>query len=100
MKPMLAELYGKASGCSRGKSGSMHLIDLSVGVMGTSAIVASTIPQAVGYAWALKVRRDSPVVVVFFGEGAMDEGVFHESINFAALKVLPILFVCENKTPK
>ena len=95
---MLGELYGKTSGCSRGKSGSMHLIDLSVGVMGTSAIVASTIPQAVGYAWALKVRRDSAVVVVFFGEGAMDEGVFHESINFAALKSLPILFVCENNS--
>ena len=95
---MLAELYGKSTGCSRGKSGSMHLIDLSVGVMGTSAIVASTIPQAVGYAWATKARGEKTVVAVFFGEGAMDEGVFHESINFAALKSLPILFVCENNS--
>ena len=98
LKPMLAELYGKESGCSRGKSGSMHLIDLSAGVMGTSALVASTIPQAVGYAWSIKVRKENTVVAVFFGEGAIDEGVFHESINFAALRSLPILFVCENNS--
>jgi TPP-dependent pyruvate/acetoin dehydrogenase alpha subunit len=64
--------------------------------MGTSAIVATTIPQAVGYALAEKMRRRDTVVVSFFGDGALDEGVFHESINFAALKKLPVLFVCEN----
>lgn len=93
---MIAELYGKATGVAQGKAGSMHLIDASAGVMGASAIVASTIPQAVGYAWALKLRGERRVVVVFFGEGATEEGVFYESLNFAALKNLPILFVCEN----
>jgi TPP-dependent pyruvate/acetoin dehydrogenase alpha subunit len=74
----------------------MHLIDTSVKMMGTSAIVATTIPQAVGYAFALKCRNEKGIVACFFGEGAMDEGVCFESLNFAALKKLPILFVCEN----
>jgi len=93
---MIAELYGKATGCSKGKGGSMHLIDVSSGVMGTSAIVASGIPQAVGYAYAVKIRRKDVIVANFFGDGAVDEGVFHESVNFAAVKKLPIVFVCEN----
>ena len=96
LKAMMAELYGKRDGCARGKAGSMHLIDLGAGMMGTSAIVATTIPHAVGYALALKMRREDRIVAVFFGDGAADEGVFHESMNFAALKKLPILFVCEN----
>ena len=96
MKRMIAELYGKVDGASRGKAGSMHLIDLSANMMGTSAIVATTIPQAVGYAFALKTRQAKQIVVCFFGEGAMDEGVCYESLNFAALKKLPILFICEN----
>jgi pyruvate dehydrogenase E1 component alpha subunit len=96
LNAMMAELYGKASGGARGKAGSMHLIDMSVGMMGTSAIVATSIPQAVGYALAMKMRGRDTAVVVFFGDGAMDEGAFHESINFAALKGLPVLFVCEN----
>ena len=93
---MVAELYGKADGSARGKAGSMHLIDTSVGMMGTSAIVGTTIPQAVGYALAMKMQGRDVTVTVFFGDGATDEGVFHESMNFAALKKLPILFVCEN----
>jgi len=93
---MVAELYGKETGCGRGKSGSMHLIDLSVGMMGTSAIVASTIPQAIGYAFALQQQGSSSIVVCFFGDAATEEGVFSESLNYAALKELPILFVCEN----
>jgi TPP-dependent pyruvate/acetoin dehydrogenase alpha subunit len=96
MKRMIAELYGKVDGAARGKAGSMHLIDTSVHMMGTSAIVATTIPHAVGYAFALKARKAKQIVVCFFGEGAMDEGVCYESLNFAALKKLPILFVCEN----
>ena len=96
LKRMIAELYGKRDGCAGGKAGSMHLIDVGAGMMGTSAIVATTIPQAVGYAFALKSRKSKSVVVVFFGEGAMDEGVAYESLNFAALRKLPILFVCEN----
>ncbi len=93
---MMAELYGKAHGAARGKAGSMHLVDTDVGMMGTSAIVATGISNAVGAALALKMRRSTAVVVCFFGEGAVDEGSFHESINFASLKRLPILFVCEN----
>jgi len=96
MKEMMAELYGKADGCARGKAGSMHLVAVDKGMMGTSAIVASSIPQAVGYAFALKQKKSDAVVVCFFGEGAMDEGVWHESMNFAALKKVPVLFVCEN----
>lgn len=96
LKAMWAELYGKADGCARGKAGSMHLVDPAAGFMGTSAIVASGIPDAVGYALALKMRQEDHIVVCFFGEGAADEGVTHESVNFAALHRLPVLFVCEN----
>ena len=96
LKRMMAELYGKAAGCGEGKSGSMHLIDVAAGMMGTSAIVATSIPLAVGYAFAMKSAKSDRVVVCFFGDGATEEGAFHESMNFAALKRLPILFVCEN----
>ncbi|MGE4218284.1 MAG: thiamine pyrophosphate-dependent dehydrogenase E1 component subunit alpha [Alphaproteobacteria bacterium] len=93
---MWAELYGKRDGCARGKAGSMHLVNIPVGMMGASAIVGTTVPQSIGYAWALKQQGGGRIVVSFFGEGALDEGAMHESFNFAALKKLPILFVCEN----
>src|SRR2546423_8802086 len=93
---MMAELYGKVDGCARGKAGSMHLVDPDVGMMGTSAVVATGISNAVGAALALRMKKSPAVVACFFGEGAVDEGAFHESINFASLKKLPILFVCEN----
>jgi TPP-dependent pyruvate/acetoin dehydrogenase alpha subunit len=93
---MIAELYGKATGCAKGKGGSMHLIDVAAGVMGASAVVGTTIPQAVGYALAIKMRGQSAVVASFFGEGAIEEGAFHESLNFAALKKVPLVFICEN----
>jgi len=96
LKRMIAELYGKATGCAKGKGGSMHLVDVAHGVMGASAVVGTTIANAVGYAYALKLQKKDSVVVSFFGDGATDEGVFHESLNFAALKQLPLLFVCEN----
>ncbi len=96
LNKMIAELYGKATGCCRGKGGSMHLADVDHGFMGTSAVVATTIPTAVGYAYSLKYRHSNNIVATFFGDGAVEEGVFHESLNFAALKKLPILFVCEN----
>lgn len=96
LRQMVAELFGKATGCARGKGGSMHLIDPDAGVMGTSAVVGTTIANAVGYAYALRYRRSPALVVSFFGDGATEEGVFAESLNFAALKRLPILFVCEN----
>ncbi len=96
LKAMIAELYGKATGCAKGKGGSMHLIDVAAGVMGTSAVVGTSIPHAVGYAYAVKLRKQDKVVVDFFGDGAVDEGVWHESMNFAALKHLPVIFICEN----
>lgn len=96
LKKMIAELYGKATGTAKGKGGSMHLIDTKAGVMGTSAIVGTGIANAVGYAFGLQYQKKRNVVVNFFGDGATEEGVFHESLNFAALKKLPIIFVCEN----
>jgi TPP-dependent pyruvate/acetoin dehydrogenase alpha subunit len=96
LRRMLAELYAKATGCAGGKGGSMHLVDPAAGVLGTSAVVGTTIPVAVGYAYAAKVRGRDTVTVSVFGDGAVEEGVFHESLNFAALRKIPVLFVCEN----
>jgi TPP-dependent pyruvate/acetoin dehydrogenase alpha subunit len=96
LRAMIAELYGKATGCAKGKGGSMHLIDARAGVFGASAVVGTTIPHAVGYAYAVKLRGEARVVASVFGDGAVDEGVFYESLNFAALKRLPVLFLCEN----
>jgi TPP-dependent pyruvate/acetoin dehydrogenase alpha subunit len=98
LRQMIAELYGKATGCAQGKGGSMHLIDTEAGVMGTSAVVGTTIANAVGYAYAMKIRRSETIVASFFGDGATEEGVFHESLNFAVLKRLPMIFVCENNS--
>ncbi|MBI5145313.1 MAG: thiamine pyrophosphate-dependent dehydrogenase E1 component subunit alpha [Candidatus Omnitrophica bacterium] len=98
LKKMIAELYGKVTGCAKGKGGSMHLIDTNHGIMGASAIVGTMIPVATGYAYALRYRKSNSLVAAFFGDGAVDEGAFHESLNFAALKKLPILFICENNT--
>ena len=96
LKAMIAEMYGKITGCAKGKGGSMHLLDVQRGVMGASAVVGTTIGNAIGYAYALKYQRKDSIVISFFGDGGSDEGVFHESLNFAALKELPIIFVCEN----
>ena len=96
MRDLVAEVYCRETGCSRGRGGSMHLIDPSVGMMGSAPIVAGTIPLALGAALAANIRKDGRVAVSFFGDGATGEGVLCESLNFAALKKLPILFVCEN----
>ena len=96
LNQMIAELYGKITGCCKGKGGSMHLADVKHGFMGTSAVVGSTIPNAVGYAYGLKYQRQDRLVASFFGDGAVEEGVFHETLNFAALKRVPIIFICEN----
>ncbi len=96
LRAMMAELYGKAAGCARGKGGSMHLIDMANNVMGASAIVGTTIPVAVGAALALERRGEDRLVCTLFGDGATEEGCFYESLNFAALHRLPVLFVCEN----
>ncbi|MBI3267040.1 MAG: thiamine pyrophosphate-dependent dehydrogenase E1 component subunit alpha [Chlamydiae bacterium] len=96
LSAMMAELYGKVTGCSRGKGGSMHLVDLSVGFLGATPIVASTIPMGVGAALGAVMKGEKRISVVFFGEGATEEGAFQESVNFAVLKKLPVIFVCEN----
>jgi TPP-dependent pyruvate/acetoin dehydrogenase alpha subunit len=96
LKAMFAELYGKRAGCAAGRGGSMHMIDEAAGFMGTSALVGGTLPMAVGAAWAASLRKTDAVGVSFFGDAAVEEGVFSESLNFAALKRLPVLLVCEN----
>jgi TPP-dependent pyruvate/acetoin dehydrogenase alpha subunit len=93
---MMAEMYGKVTGCARGKGGSMHLIAMDRLVLGASAVVGTTIPLATGYALALQREGRGRVVASFFGDGATEEGCFYESLNFAKLHALPILFVCEN----
>lgn len=95
---MIAELYGKATGVSKGKGGSMHLVDVASGIIGTSAVVGTGIPHAVGYAYAFKLQKKPQIAAAFFGDGATEEGVWHESMNFAALKKVPVLFVCENNS--
>lgn len=96
LNEMFAELYGKVTGCARGKAGSMHFAAPEVGLMGASAVVASTVPHAVGAALAAKRLNKDQVIVGVFGDGATEEGVYHESLNFAALHHLPVIFLCEN----
>jgi len=96
LKAMIAEIYGKESGCSKGRGGSMHLIDKSVGFMGSTAIVGGTIPIGTGLALGMKYRKTEQISCIFVGDGAIEEGAFYESANFAALHQLPILFICEN----
>lgn len=95
-KSIMAELYGKMEGCSRGRGGSMHLFDLKTRFYGGSAIVGGGLPLAVGMALSDKMMKRNRVTVSFFGDGAVAEGEFHESLNLAALWQLPILFICEN----
>lgn len=96
MRELVAEIYGKETGCSRGRGGSMHVCDPEKGILGAAPIVAGTISLAVGSALASKIRKDKRVTVSFFGDGATGEGVLYESLNFAALRKLPIIFACEN----
>jgi acetoin:2,6-dichlorophenolindophenol oxidoreductase subunit alpha len=96
LNALMAEIFGKPTGCSGGRGGSMHLYDESVGVLGTVPLVAATIPLSVGAGLAYKLRKDGHVAVAFFGDGATEEGSFHESLNMAALYKLPVIFVCEN----
>ena len=96
LKSMIAELYGKSTGCAMGKGGSMHLVDLKCGFFAAVPIVGSTVPIAVGVAWTFKLKKSSNIVTVFLGDGTTEEGVFFESLDFASLKNVPILFICEN----
>lgn len=93
---MVAELYGKKTGCTRGRGGSMHLVDPAAGLIGTSSILAGTVPIACGAALAYQRRRTGQVAVCFFGDAAVEEGTFFESVNIASLWRLPVVFVCEN----
>lgn len=93
---LIAELYGKVSGCSRGRGGSMHLTDLSQGFLGSSSIVGNSIPVGVGVALAKQIDNDGGVSFVFLGDGAVEEGVFFESANFSVVHRLPVVFIVEN----
>ena len=93
---IMAEMYGKREGCARGRGGSMHLFDAKTRFYGGNAIVGGGLPLAVGLALADKMQNRKQVTVCFFGEGAVAEGEFHESMNLAALWQLPVLFLCEN----
>ena len=96
LRAMLAELYGRVDGCTRGMGGSLHLIDLPAGFLGAVPIVGSTIPIAAGAALGAQMRREDRVTVAFFGDGATEEGVFAETLNCAAVRRLPLVLICEN----
>src|ERR1044071_2858438 len=93
---LMAELYGRATGCSHGRGGSMHLFSPEVGLMGTSGIVGPCILQAAGAGYSFKLLKTDRVAVAFFGDGAVNNGAFHEGLNMAGIWKLPVLFVCEN----
>src|SRR5437879_3806171 len=93
---LIAELYGRVTGCSRGRGGSMHLFAPETGLMGTSGIVGPSILQAVGAGYSFKLLKSKRVAVTFFGDGAVNNGAFHEGLNMAGIWRLPVLFVCEN----
>src|SRR6266850_12335 len=95
-RALFAELFGRATGCSRGRGGSMHLFAPEIGMMGTSGIVGPCILQAAGAGYSFKLLKTDQVAVAFFGDGAVNNGAFHEGLNMAAIWKLPVLFVCEN----
>lgn len=96
LKAMIAELYGKATGCAKGKGGSMHLVDPSVGMMGSSAVLGGTIPLAVGMALGFRLRQEPRVAIAYFGDGAAEQGAFYESLHFAVHAKLPVIFAIED----
>jgi acetoin:2,6-dichlorophenolindophenol oxidoreductase subunit alpha len=96
MKRMMAEIYGKKTGYCKGKGGSMHIADFSIGMLGADGIVGAGLPIASGAAFAAQLEKKGNVAVVFFGDGACNEGEFHEALNLAGIWKLPLLFVCEN----
>ena len=96
LNAMVAELHGKVTGCCRGRGGSMHLVDKTVGFWGSTAIVGNTIPIGVGLGLSVQLDQSKRISCVFIGDGAIEEGVFYESLNFAVVRQLPVLFICEN----
>jgi acetoin:2,6-dichlorophenolindophenol oxidoreductase subunit alpha len=98
LKPMMAEVFGKRSGYCKGKGGSMHIVSYEIGILGANGIVGAGIPIATGAALASRMKGDKRVAVSFFGDGASNEGTFHESLNLAAVWKLPVIFICENNS--
>jgi len=96
LKKMYAELMARETGYCKGRGGSMHIADLSIGMLGANGIVGGGIPMSAGAALALKMKKSDRIVVSFFGDGASNQGSFHETLNFAAINNLPIIFICEN----
>lgn len=96
LNAVMAEMFAKKTGCCKGMGGSMHIADFRVGMLGANGIVGGGIPHAVGAAWTCQYKKTGRVAVAFFGDGAANEGSFHESINLAAVWKLPVIFVCEN----
>jgi pyruvate dehydrogenase E1 component alpha subunit len=96
LKPMMAELFGKKTGYCKGKGGSMHIADMNIGILGANGIAGGGIPIAVGAGLSIKLRKTDQIVACFFGDGASNNGTFHESLNLASLYKLPVIFVCEN----
>jgi TPP-dependent pyruvate/acetoin dehydrogenase alpha subunit len=96
LNKMIAELHGKETGCCGGRGGSMHLADIDVGFMGTTAIVGNSIPLGVGLALSAQIKNTRQISCIYLGDGAIEEGVFYESVNFSAVRGLPVLFICEN----
>jgi pyruvate dehydrogenase E1 component alpha subunit len=96
LRPLMAEIFGRATGVCKGKGGSMHLADFSVGSLGESGVVGSAIPIATGAAFSAKVRATDQVALCFFGDGGANQGVLHESLNLAGIWALPVIYLCEN----
>lgn len=94
--PMMAELYGKATGTCKGKGGSMHIADMHLGILGANGIAGGGLPIATGAAWAAKWKKTKQVAVAFFGDDSSNNGTFHESLNLAGIHALPVVYVCEN----
>jgi len=96
LNKFISELYGKSTGCSKGRGGSMHLTDLNVGFVASTAIVSNTIPVGVGLSLSSKILGKKQVNIIYLGDASIEEGVFFESLNFAVTKKIPVVFVCEN----
>jgi TPP-dependent pyruvate/acetoin dehydrogenase alpha subunit len=96
LKRFISELYGKSTGCSKGRGGSMHLTDLNAGFVGSTAIVSNSIPVGVGLSLSSKILGKKQITIIYLGDASIEEGVFFESLNFAIVKKIPVIFICEN----
>ena len=96
LKRFISELYGKSTGCSKGRGGSMHLTDLNVGFVASTAVVSNAIPVGVGLSLSSKILKKKQITVIYLGDASVEEGIFFESLNFAIVKKIPVIFICEN----